>query len=117
MNIESFNRKIIEAEEKLFDAEYIITGTIVDMLNLCSNRSADIYAEIPFMDNGYRTFVCERIFLNEETGAIFAREHGGNSAPWDSFDPASKLLLLNELYQKICSDSLYQDLSKKDEVH
>lgn len=118
MGIEDFNSKIIAAQEKLFDAEVIITGCVFDILKNCEGSCAEIYAEVALLGRGgYTSLVVRRVFLDGEYDSITVSDGGGITAVWGDFDIAAKEIIMNELFQKYSADKYYEDLSTGEELH
>ncbi|HPS58209.1 MAG TPA: hypothetical protein PK514_08895 [Spirochaetota bacterium] len=118
MNIDQLNRRIIEIQEKLFDAEIQVTRVAIDLLNACGGKIV-LNIEIPYfnMTTGYRTFMTETFFFDEDANRLALSDNGGIIAAWDEIDIQSKELIVNEAYMKLTSDRIYNKLSSKDDVH
>lgn len=118
MDIDQLNRRIIEVQEKLFDAEILISRLAIDLLNSCGGKIS-LNLEIPFfsMTSGYRTFMTETFFFDEDMNRIALAESSGIVAAWDEIDIQSKELIVSEVYMKLTSDRIYNKLSAKEDAH
>ena len=118
MDIEHFNRRIVEVQEKLFDAELMITGMAIDLLNACGGN-INVSIEVPFYSRacGCRMFMADKLFFDEDRGAIGLADVDGNTALWDEIDIQSKELIVNEVLMKVTSDQYCHELSAKEDIH
>jgi len=118
MGVDYFNKRVTEVQEKLFDAEILLTGCVYDLLKTFDGCKADLYAEVPFFTgSGYETFHVENLYLENEKNSIGITGSSGRNAMWDELDLVSKEILMNELFQKYSAGIIYSGLSEKDEVH
>ena len=119
MSVELFNKRIIAAQEKLFDSEVLVTGCVYDLLKEFHNSRAEIYAEVPYLDRtgGYRSIIVDSVYLDDAAGAISAACSEGTQIVWDDFDLSAKEIIMNELFIKYSSDAIYNDFSAGDEIH
>lgn len=118
MDMDQLNRRIVEVQEKLFDAEMLVTRVAIDLLNTCGGKIS-LNIEIPFfsMTSGYRTFMTETFFFDGDMNRLALAESSGIVAAWDEIDIQSKELIVNEVYMKLNSDRIYNKLSAKDDVN
>lgn len=118
MDIDQLNRRIIEIQEKLFDSEMLITRMAIELLNSCGGK-IDLNVEIPYFNiaSGYRSFITETFFFDEELNRLAVAEGSGIAAAWDEIDVQSKELIVNEAYMKLTSDRIYNKLSAKEDIN
>lgn len=118
MSVEHFNKRIIAAQEKLFDSDVLVTGCVYDLLKEFDNSRAEIYAEVPYLEKngGYRSFIVDSIYL-DDAGAISVISGEGVRTVWDDFDLSAKEMIMNELFIKYSSDAIYNNFSAGDEIH
>ncbi len=118
MDFDGLNRRIIEIQEKLFDAEMQVTRVALELLNSCGGKIS-LNIEIPYLTAaaGYRTFASEEFFFDVDNNQLVLSESSGIIAAWDQIDIQSKELIVNEVYAKLTSDRIYSRLSAKDEIH
>ena len=118
MDIDQLNRRIIEVQEKLFDAEMLITRVAIDLLNSCGGK-INLNIEIPYfnMATGYRTFITETFYFDDDMNRLAIAESSGIVAAWDEIDIQSKELIVNEAYMKLTSDRIYNKLSAKEDIN
>ena len=118
MDIDRFNRGIIEIQEKLFDAEMQVTRLAIDLLGSCGGRIS-LNIEIPYLSisTGYRTFIVETFFFDEDLNRLAVAENSGLVAAWDEIDIQSKELIVNETYMLLTSDRIFNRLAEKEDIN
>lgn len=118
VDIDRLNRRIIEMQEKLFDADLLVTRIALDLLDACGGKFT-LNIDIPYFTAaaGYRTFVTESVFFDAEMNRIAISENSGITVSWDEIDIQSKALIVNEACMKLTSDSIYNKLSAKKDAH
>lgn len=118
MDTDQLNRRIIEIQEKLFDAEMMISRVAIDLLNYCGGNIT-LNVEIPYFNaaSGYRTFTAETFFFDDDLNRLAVSESSGLIAAWDEIDIQSKELIVNEAYMKLASDRIFNKLSLKEDIN
>jgi len=117
MGKDKFNDKIVFLEHKIFEAGIMMSGIVLDLLEMFSEMKAEINVQIPFNDyeKGYIAIDVETVFFDTETELIKINfRNMEESVLWDDIDFSSRVNIMHEIHHKYKSELIFKNLSSSD---